>query len=410
MKLRIFARETVPFIEIFIASLIILVVIAINRGIIQEQKLKGMEYPPGFTAIGISIDQLQNDGWGSKEINSQIVDINIKSGGVLTNYMDYYNEMSITAAEDPVGNGLPENLKNVQLISTGSGYFDFFKPKLRSGRYFTSAEEDKGVCVIGEGLAKRLFGSVQESIDKTIELPYMSYKDSATRWMKVVGVLMGSERLPARTIEMFSEPYQTVNIYSDDIIILPINIIEGSSLEVSNTIWIDKDVNEGNKLALELSKSYTDFKYTVNPELVTVLKNPLSEMVALYVLNAFVVLIFIVAGMGMMGIQLISIGRRRKEIGLNMAFGATRKNIILMILKETMARFIAPSIAGVLAGLCSLKYVSRILKIPIHMDLNTVLIFVFVTVLFATCVGLYPALKAASLDPVNAMGRAPGLS
>lgn len=427
MNIRNLLKKAIPFLEVFITALIIIVIISINRGVLYEHRLKTMEYPKNYTAIGVSVNTLSAQSWSPWELYDRLLQEENQTG-VITYFMDYYNEIIKQPTIMKELEGF-DSYKNAQLIGTDNQYFEYFQPNLRTGRYFGNDENGEMVCVIGEDLAKGLYGTIEDSIGQTLELPYLlerGYKESLsdvivffdgeepkakTFNLNIIGVLKGSEKLPAKSIDMLGENVERVNVFSDNVILFPARAMEGSKLfmNLHSTIWIDSDINQGKKLASELSMDNPDLRFTVNPELETFFQSSFTEKIALVILNMFVVLVFFVAGMGIMGIQLITVGRRQEEIGLRMALGANRWNILILFLKETLVKFLIPSIAGIIVGLLSLPSISKVLGIPTLMDVQTVIICTLISALFAITVGLYPALKAAFLDPIKAMGRAMGL-
>jgi putative ABC transport system permease protein len=111
----------------------------------------------------------------------------------------------------------------------------------------------------------------------------------------------------------------------------------------------------------------------------------------------------LVGGIGIMNIMLVSVTERTREIGVRKALGATRGNIMLQFLVEALALCLVGGVLGILAGIGTAMALSRI------MQWNTLIspMAVAVAFLFSALVGLFfgiwPARRAARLDPIVAL-------
>ena len=110
-----------------------------------------------------------------------------------------------------------------------------------------------------------------------------------------------------------------------------------------------------------------------------------------------------VGGIGIMNIMLVSVTERTREIGVRMAVGASEKDVQMQFLSEAVVMSLMGGAIGLIFGLVSSLLVARILQWPTAVPLSAILI----AFLFSACVGIffgyYPAWKAASLDPIEAL-------
>jgi len=111
----------------------------------------------------------------------------------------------------------------------------------------------------------------------------------------------------------------------------------------------------------------------------------------------------LVGGVGVMNIMLVSVTERTKEIGLRKAVGALRRDISLQFLTEAMTLTALGGAAGVLLGLLTSLVVRSVSSLRTETPLWSVLLGLGVSVSIGLFFGIYPAMKAARLDPIDAL-------
>ena len=110
-----------------------------------------------------------------------------------------------------------------------------------------------------------------------------------------------------------------------------------------------------------------------------------------------------VGGIVVMNIMLVSVTERTREIGLRKAVGARRRDIMLQFLIEAVAVTVLGGTLGVIAGYGLAFLLSLVMGFPVSIRASSAIMGVGVSAVVGIISGSYPALKAAKLDPIEAM-------
>jgi putative ABC transport system permease protein len=111
----------------------------------------------------------------------------------------------------------------------------------------------------------------------------------------------------------------------------------------------------------------------------------------------------VVGGIVIMNIMLVSVTERTREIGVRKALGARRQDILLQFLIESATMSLIGGAIGVLAGIGAAKGITMIIAFPSAVQLWSILVSLFVATGVGLFFGVYPAHKAAQLDPITAL-------
>jgi len=113
----------------------------------------------------------------------------------------------------------------------------------------------------------------------------------------------------------------------------------------------------------------------------------------------------LVGGIGVMNIMLVSVTERTSEIGLKKAIGAKKRRILFQFLTEAAVLTSLGGIIGVISGIGLAQLISSMVQIPVAIDVTAIGVSVVFSILIGVIFGLLPAVKAANLNPIQALRR-----
>jgi len=289
-----------------------------------------------------------------------------------------------------------KSIDNTQVTGVTSGYVSFPGYNAERGRLMTPAEVDssRAVVVIGWQTADRLFGTNVDPIDKTIQIEGVHFR--------VVGV---------------SEKKGTVLGQSQDsFAIIPLgqfNILFGSrrSLELQVKVRDVADLQAAQDdatLALRGTrrlkpKQPDNFGTFTSDTIIGIYKSATNGIFA--VLLGVVGLSLVVGGIVIMNIMLMVVSERTREIGLRKALGAKRRDIMSQMLTESVVLSMFGGVVGTIFGTSIALAISKATPIPAAVETWSIALGIGITALVGLFFGLYPASRAARLDPIEALRR-----
>ncbi|QOJ23711.1 MAG: ABC transporter permease [Gammaproteobacteria bacterium] len=312
-------------------------------------------------------------------------------------------ELPSVSATAPVTTGtvqLNYAAKNWSTIITGTtpNYFTVGNWKLDSGTAFTESDLRSAarVVVLGSVTAKNLFGD-EEAVGKTIRI--------TNRPFVVVGVLMAKgQSLTGRDQDdtvlipiTTSERQITGNQFPGSIRYMLVQGTSAADMDIAE-IEITQLLRQRHRIAKGKENDFTVRNLTAIADVATDAAKVMS-----IVLGAIASVSLLVGGIGIMNIMLVSVTERTREIGIRMAIGADQRAILTQFLLEAIVICIMGGVIGLVLGIGGAWVVSRVADMLIVITVG----MVGLAFLFSSAVGIffgfYPAKKAASLKPVDAL-------
>ncbi|TAG33086.1 MAG: ABC transporter permease [Verrucomicrobia bacterium] len=283
---------------------------------------------------------------------------------------------------------------NVALIGTDENYLTGRNREIAAGRNLGLGDVDlaRPVCVIGEDVAKRLFPQ-EDSLGRVIRIAGQNFT--------VVGAL-------AAKGTSFGQS-------QDNLVLIPITLwlqIQGSagrsiSIAVQAPSQSELSATQDRAIgALRLVRGLepedvNDFEMFTNESLI----EAFNKIAAVVAVGAFVIsaIALLASGVGVMNIMLVSVTERTKEIGIRKSIGAKKRQILTQFLIEAVTLSLLGGLAGVVVGILGGNLAGQLMNASLVFPWGWAIAGMSVCGAIGVGFGLYPAWKAASLDPIEAL-------
>jgi putative ABC transport system permease protein len=282
---------------------------------------------------------------------------------------------------------------NVTVAGVNFDYFIALDLKIDAGRNFSKSDNDysRPVAVVGTDVVDRLFKRI-DPIGRTIRINQFSYE--------IIGV--------------FEKRGSVLGQSQDNFICVPLTVFEkhfGSDRSANFFIMarskelinetMDEVIGALRKIRKVESGKENDFEIITNEQLI----EQFNDITKYFKLGAGVVafIALLAAGIGIMNIMLVSVTERTKEIGVRKAIGAKKQNILAQFIIEAVTLSWFGGLIGILLGVLGGNLVAITLGVSIVLPVEWIIIGLIVTSFVGIVFGVYPAYKAANLDPIEAL-------
>jgi putative ABC transport system permease protein len=284
--------------------------------------------------------------------------------------------------------------RSIELIGGDEGTVRTYNTYIADGRNVTTDDvhSARNVCLLGMDVVDRLF-PFEDPLSKSLQIRGLDYT--------VVGVT-------ERKGEAFGRS-------QDNYIVIPItNFLQhfknrwttlAISVEAPSAEEYDRTVDETVGLLRAVRKvppgDENNFEIVSNAEMIERFSG-FTKGIKLFALSISVIAL-LVAGIGIMNIMLVSVTDRIKEIGVRKAIGATRRDILIQFLTEAIFLSEFGGIIGVILGIAGGNVVSILFNIPAVIPFDWAFYGLVVCSAIGIGFGIYPAWRAANLDPIESL-------
>jgi len=264
-----------------------------------------------------------------------------------------------------------------------------------SGREFSAAEEQAGkaVCIIGNTVRTRLFHG-RDAVGERFRIKNISCQIIGTLAAKGQGgfgndqddvVLMPYKAVQRRMTG--NRDVRTIMVSVDD-------AFDSQAIQAS----LRKLLRERRHLSAEAED---DFNIFDTKQISDTLQGTTQILTSL--LGAVAAVSLLVGGIGIMNIMLVSVTERTREIGIRLAIGAVAREVLMQFLVEAVTLACLGGLLGLLLALVSTIILAPILQVPFIFDLQINLLAFFFSAVIGVVFGYFPARRAASLNPIEAL-------
>lgn len=290
--------------------------------------------------------------------------------------------------------------KDAVILGVSSQYKNFDLIEMKYGRFINDFDVSKRMksVIVDELFVKKFFKEGQDIVGETITLKTSS---GSSVNLKVIGVkssgdnmfegLMESDMIPA----IIYMPITTVqSLYnSERLDSISVSLVDKSQL---------RDVGKKIVNSLELKHGGEDLYIAQNSADVQKAIGDILDVVS-SILLAIAIITLIVGGIGIVNILLVSVTERIREIGIRKALGAQKKDIVMQFITESIIMTGISGLMGIFLGVVSGGVISSLISIPPIVDFKVITLAFLGSVALGLIFGVYPAKRAADLDPIESL-------
>jgi len=301
---------------------------------------------------------------------------------------------------------LGERSLELRVVGTSPAWFELVKRPLTAGREIVASdmEGQAAVAVLTEFGARRLLAT-RNTIGQNLRIGSNNFKIIGI--VKSEGGKATDIQLPDQEVDAYIPIAVARTYYGDTSRKLTSGSFEMKRVELDQIIVEVRNIEDVESTAKGIQTMLERFHdkkdYVISVPLALLRQAEATKRTFNIVLGAIACISLLVGGIGIMNIMLASVTERTREIGIRRAIGAKKKQIITQFLIETVVLSTIGGIVGLGLGILIPMIITYFSGMPTSITLWSILLPLFISAFIGIIFGLYPAVRAANVDPIVAL-------
>src|SRR4051812_29604154 len=289
-----------------------------------------------------------------------------------------------------------ESVDGAQVLGVSPDYINFGTFDVERGRLISPVEIDslRSVAIIGWDVADKLFGPV-DPMDKTIAIARIHFRVVGVHKKKGSAFGNSQDNFAIIPLGIFRKMFGS-RMFGMQLLVKPREpeLLKAAIDDATVALRVERRLRP---------KDPDNFGLFTSDTFLSIYKTATSGIFA--VLIGVVALSLVVGGIVIMNIMLMVVSERTREIGLRKALGARRRDIVWQILTESVILSTFGGVIGTILGSAFAIVISKVSPLPASVQTWSVVTGIGITAVVGLFFGLYPAMRAAKLDPIEALRR-----
>ncbi|WP_457641910.1 ABC transporter permease [Persephonella sp.] len=386
-------RSFLSILGIAFGTFALILMVSISEGMKEKNKKEIQKFGKNLVIVKSGKVFIRR---GRQRAITTATTLKLKESEIIKNQIPYVKNVIPAFSID-----YPVRHKNITVFTTIIGtkkeYAEYRDLTLEEGRFFNESEEKSAakVVILGKKIAEKFFGK-EDPVGKNILI----------------------FRVPCKVIGVLKEKgVDLAGIDQDLLIYTPLKTAMRrlANVDYINTIYIEVDKTENipfvksqiEKLLRKLHhikpNERNDFTVLTADDILRMQNEAIRIFTVLGYISASIS--FLIGGIGILSIMILTVNERIEEIGIRRAIGATKSDILTQFLTEAGFISFSGGIIGVLIGISLSFIISNLISIPFVSSYIWILFAFISSITIGILAGMYPAYKASNINPITALRR-----
>lgn len=301
----------------------------------------------------------------------------------------------LTSGTSTLKHGEEKTNPNVMVMGVDENYLKLSETDMSVGRNFNQEEVSSGenICLLGHVLAEKLFKDISSADGNTVMINDQRYRVVGVCAEKGSSMVNRTDNTVFITLQNARQRYNLEQ--RSAVISVAVNDIKRIDLAMDEAEGVMRAVK---RLSIQHE---SNFSINKNDEIANTLISNLKFVTLAASLIGFITLLG--AAIGLMNIMLVAVAERTREIGLSKAIGADAATIRKQFLLEAIFISVKGGVIGIIIGILIGNILSIFFKSGFVVPWSWILLGISICVFVGIVAGIYPAIRAARLNPINAL-------